>query len=151
MVLTSMAARGCSWLLDACRGHSPLLCPLRKVHAVPRLLVCAQIFAQKHSTDSKERWLSGNTVCFRMNRISDVYFVGGFGTVQWLDVAEYMAATPDSIVMHQPLRVLQVRHLAASRLHPVIGDWRCHGHCNRNSIGRCKDSDCHSFYMSSAI
>ena len=47
-------------------------------------------------------------MCFRMNRISDVYFVGGFGTVQWLDVAEYMAATPDSIVMHQPLRVLQV-------------------------------------------
>lgn len=49
-------------------------------------------------------------MCFRMNRISDVYFVGGFGTVQWLDVAEYMAATPDSIVMHQPLRVLQVGH-----------------------------------------
>ena len=69
-----------------------------------------QIFAQKHSRDSKERWLSGNTMCFRMNRISDVYFVGGFGTVQWLDVAEYMAATPDSIVMHQPLRVLQVGH-----------------------------------------
>jgi hypothetical protein len=88
--------------------------------------VCLQIFAQKHSTDSKERWLSGNTVCFRMNRISDVYFVGGFGTVQWLDVAEYMAATPDSIVMHQPLRVLQVRHFATSRLHPVISVWCCH-------------------------
>ena len=89
-----------------------------------RCFTCVQIFAQKHSRDRKERWLSGNTVCFRMNRISDVYFVGGFGTVQWLDVAEYMAATPDSIVMHQPLRVLQVGH--SMQIVP---------HCHGNDIG----------------
>ena len=63
---------------------------------------------QKHASDSKERWLSGNALFFRMHRISDVYFVGGFGTVQWVDVAEYTAVKPDSIVMHQPHRILQV-------------------------------------------
>lgn len=67
-----------------------------------------EIYSQKHSRDSKERWLSGNALFFRMHRISDVYFVGGFGTVQWVDVAEYTAVTPDSIVMHQPHRILQV-------------------------------------------
>ena len=46
---------------------------------------------------------------FRMHRISDIYFVGGFGTVQWIDVAEYAAVKPDAIVMDQPLRTLEVR------------------------------------------
>ena len=32
---------------------------------------------------------------FRMHRLSDIYFVGGFGTVQWVDVAEYSAIKPD--------------------------------------------------------
>ncbi len=67
-----------------------------------------QIFVQKHSKDSKERWLSGNSLFFRMHRISDVYFVGGFGTVSWVNVAEYTAVKPDSIVMHKPHRILQV-------------------------------------------
>lgn len=68
-----------------------------------------QIFVQKHSKDSKERWLSGNSLFFRMHRISDVYFVGGFGTVSWVNVAEYTAVKPDSIVMHKPHRILQAR------------------------------------------
>lgn len=45
---------------------------------------------------------------FRMHRLSDIYFVGGFGTVQWVDVAEYVAATPDQIVRSQPHQALQV-------------------------------------------
>ena len=45
---------------------------------------------------------------FRMHRISDVYFVGGFGTVQWVDVGDYIAATPDQIVRSQPHQTLQV-------------------------------------------
>ena len=53
----------------------------------------AQVFVAKHATDDKkERWLSGNSVFFRMHRISDVYFVGGFGTVQ---VWRPPAASPD--------------------------------------------------------
>ena len=50
----------------------------------------------------------GNNLFFRMHRISDIYFVGGFGTVQWVDVAEYAATTPDSIVLDNPHKTLQV-------------------------------------------
>lgn len=28
---------------------------------------------------------------------SDIYFIGGFGTVQWVDVKEYEAIQPDKI------------------------------------------------------
>ena len=50
----------------------------------------------------------GNNMFFRMHRISDIYFVGGFGTVQWVDVAEYAATTPDSVVLDNPHKTLQV-------------------------------------------
>lgn len=40
------------------------------------------IFVAKHANERKERWVSGNFVYFRMDRIVDIYFVGGFGTVQ---------------------------------------------------------------------
>lgn len=49
---------------------------------------------------------------FRMERLSDIYFVGGFGTVQWVDVGEYVAATPDQIVRSQPHQALQVMILS---------------------------------------
>ena len=44
-----------------------------------------------------------------MHRISDIYFVGGFGTVQWIDTAEYASVKPDAIVMDDPHRTLEVR------------------------------------------
>ena len=44
-----------------------------------------------------------------MHRISDIYFVGGFGTVQWVDVAEYASAKPDQIAMIEPHHTLKVR------------------------------------------
>lgn len=52
--------------------------------------------------------MSGNLVFFRMHRISDIYFVGGFGTVQWVDVADYMATKPDSIVAADPQETISV-------------------------------------------
>ena len=58
--------------------------------------------------DEKDRWVSGNAVYFRMNRILDIYFVGGFGTLQWLDVEEYASAQPDAIVVQNPNATLQV-------------------------------------------
>mmetsp|Transcript_11309 Transcript_11309/g.34010 ORF Transcript_11309/g.34010 Transcript_11309/m.34010 type:complete len:418 (-) Transcript_11309:1132-2385(-) len=67
-----------------------------------------QMFAQKHAKEGNEQWLSGNALFFRMDRISDIYFVGGFGTVQWVDEKEYTRCKPDAIVMHQPHRVLRV-------------------------------------------
>ena len=68
-----------------------------------------QIFNKKQAAERKEGWVMGNNLFFRMHRISDIYFVGGFGTVQWVDVAEYAATTPDSIVLDNPHRTLQVR------------------------------------------
>ena len=32
-----------------------------------------------------------------MEHISDIYFVGGFGTVQWVDVAQFESVLPDPI------------------------------------------------------
>ena len=46
--------------------------------------------------------LSANYLYFRLSSITDIYFVGGFGTVQWVNVEEYCAAVPDSIVTRTP-------------------------------------------------
>lgn len=50
----------------------------------------------------------GNFMFFRMHRITDIYFVGGFGTVQWIDVDEYLGSAPDAIATNHPTRTLQV-------------------------------------------
>ena len=60
------------------------------------------------ASEKKNRWVSGNYMFFRMHRISDIYFVGGFGTVQWVDVGDYVAANPDQIVRSQSHQTLQV-------------------------------------------
>lgn len=65
----------------------------------------------------------GNYVFFRMHRISDIYFVGGFGTVQWVDVGEYAATLPDKIVLDEPHKTLQVPPKSSQlKLHSKI----CH-------------------------
>lgn len=70
-----------------------------------------QIYVAKHAKERGGEWVSGNLVFFRMHRISDIYFVGGFGTVQWVDVANYMATKPDSIVAADPQQTISVCHL----------------------------------------
>ena len=67
-----------------------------------------QIYVAKHAKERRGEWVSGNLVFFRMHRISDIYFVGGFGTVQWVDVADYMATKPDSIVAADPQQTISV-------------------------------------------
>lgn len=42
-----------------------------------------------------------------METISDVYFVGGFGTVAWVDVNEYESALPDVIAANGSEQTLQ--------------------------------------------
>ena len=37
-----------------------------------------------------------------MHRITDIYFVGGFGTVQWIAPDEYLSSRPDDIVLGEP-------------------------------------------------
>lgn len=72
-------------------------------------MLSVQIYVAKHARERKGEWVSGNLVFFRMHRISDIYFVGGFGTVQWVDVADYIATKPDSIVAADPQQTISVR------------------------------------------
>lgn len=52
--------------------------------------------ARKEEVDLDDRW--GDYTFYRMNNVIDVYFVGGFGTLNWVDLKEYMEAEPDKIV-----------------------------------------------------
>jgi hypothetical protein len=85
-------------------------------HELPKSMqaAAAEIFHQKMATDGDQRWVSGNATYFRMNRILDIYFVGGFGTVQWVDVDEYAGARPDAIVVAHPATTLAALNEAFS-------------------------------------
>ena len=65
------------------------------------------VFLAKQAADAKEKWVVGNFLFFRMHRVVDIYFVGGFGTVQWIDVAEYLGVRPDAIATRAPQKTLQ--------------------------------------------
>ena len=101
----------------SCR--SPVRLAKRAVKSEHSELVCdvlaVQIFLQKHASAKGERLVSGNSMFFRMHRILDIYFVGGFGTVQFLDVDEYKGTRPDAIVMDHPHQTLQARSLLRDR------------------------------------
>jgi len=81
------------------------------VRPLPRSMqaVAHDVFAAKHRTAAgHEPIVSTTSQYFRMDHIVDIYFVGGFGTVQWLSGDEYVSAQPDSVVLDRPpTRVLQ--------------------------------------------
>nr|XP_018676837.1 PREDICTED: uncharacterized protein LOC103973132 isoform X1 [Musa acuminata subsp. malaccensis] len=54
-----------------------------------------QQFVAKHQQWASQQW--GNFYYYRMQNISDIYFIGGFGTVAWVDVKEYEGLKPDKI------------------------------------------------------
>ncbi|KAJ8770483.1 hypothetical protein K2173_017974 [Erythroxylum novogranatense] len=54
-------------------------------------------YIAKHQQGPSMQW--GNFYYFRMQNISDIYFIGGFGTVAWVDVKEYEALQPDKIAL----------------------------------------------------
>ncbi|XP_052175699.1 uncharacterized protein LOC127790298 isoform X2 [Diospyros lotus] len=54
-------------------------------------------YIAKHQQGPSQQW--GNFYYFRMQKISDIYFIGGFGTVAWVDVKEYEAVQPDKIAV----------------------------------------------------
>ncbi|WOK96334.1 hypothetical protein Cni_G05041 [Canna indica] len=59
-----------------------------------------QEWARKQYMAKHQQWAShqwGNFYYYRMQNISDIYFIGGFGTVAWIDVKEYEATHPDKI------------------------------------------------------
>ncbi|CAI5468126.1 unnamed protein product [Closterium sp. Yama58-4] len=63
-----------------------------------------RFFARRHHHGAAQMW--GNFSYYRMQQICDIYFVGGFGTVAWIDVKDYLAATPDAIVLHDSEAIL---------------------------------------------
>ncbi|KAK4365672.1 hypothetical protein RND71_013552 [Anisodus tanguticus] len=54
-------------------------------------------YIAKHQQGPSQQW--GNFFYFRMQNISDIYFIGGFGTVAWVDVKEYETLRPDKIAV----------------------------------------------------
>eukprot|EP01023_Acetabularia_acetabulum_P018676 TRINITY_DN1943_c0_g1_i1.p1 TRINITY_DN1943_c0_g1~~TRINITY_DN1943_c0_g1_i1.p1 ORF type:complete len:241 (+),score=37.29 TRINITY_DN1943_c0_g1_i1:41-724(+) len=73
----------------------------------------SEMFNTKHKTLRNETWVAGNSLYFRMHHIQDIYFVGGFGTVQWVEVQEYLKSVPDEIVtgdVYTTLNVLNDRY-----------------------------------------
>ncbi|CAI8601459.1 unnamed protein product [Vicia faba] len=54
-------------------------------------------YIAKHLQGPSQQW--GNFYYFRMQNISDIYFIGGFGTVAWVDVKEYETLQPDKIAV----------------------------------------------------
>ncbi|XP_039052429.1 uncharacterized protein LOC120194099 [Hibiscus syriacus] len=54
-------------------------------------------YIAKHQQGTSQQW--GNFYYFRMQNISDIYFIGGFGTVAWVDVKEYEELKPDKIAV----------------------------------------------------
>ncbi|XXG64419.1 hypothetical protein AAC387_Pa05g2377 [Persea americana] len=54
-------------------------------------------YIAKHQQGPSQQW--GNFFYFRMQNISDIYFIGGFGTVAWVDVMEYETLQPDKIAV----------------------------------------------------
>ncbi|KAL4589334.1 hypothetical protein LXL04_002240 [Taraxacum kok-saghyz] len=55
-------------------------------------------YITKHQQAPLQQW--GNFYYFRMQNISsDIYFIGGFGTVAWVNVKEYEGLQPDDITV----------------------------------------------------
>ncbi|KAF2302907.1 hypothetical protein GH714_010923 [Hevea brasiliensis] len=83
-------------------SFSPLAIHSRNLLADPRCTLVVQEWAHKqyiakHQQGPSQQW--GNFYYFRMENISDIYFIGGFGTVAWVDVNEYEALQPDKIAV----------------------------------------------------
>lgn len=67
------------------------------------------MFKPRHGDPGKRSMVSDSFKFYRMMHIRDIYFVGGFGTMQWVDPPAYAATQPDSIVMfpaHETLDAL---------------------------------------------
>ncbi|XP_076891173.1 non-canonical heme oxygenase HOZ, chloroplastic-like [Bidens hawaiensis] len=54
-------------------------------------------YIAKHQQGPSQQW--GDFYYFRMQNISDIYFIGGFGTVAWVNVKEYEDLRPDKIAV----------------------------------------------------
>jgi len=74
-----------------------------------------EIFLEKHGSDYAQSTHMGNSTYWIMANIVDVYFVGGFGTVCWIQGQDYLRVNPDEILCgeyHRTLRRLNERYRA---------------------------------------
>ncbi|ONK78874.1 uncharacterized protein A4U43_C01F460 [Asparagus officinalis] len=62
-------------------------------------------YLAKHQQWASQQW--GNFYYYRMQSISDIYFIGGFGTVAWIDVKEYENLQPDKIAVDGGEKILK--------------------------------------------
>ncbi|KAI5665153.1 hypothetical protein M9H77_24476 [Catharanthus roseus] len=66
-----------------------------------------KLYISKHHHQQQEAvaggidWEWDKQVYFKMFIIKDIYFIGGFGTISWVDVKEYQSLQPDKIVVDQ--------------------------------------------------
>nr|CAB3483524.1 unnamed protein product [Digitaria exilis] len=81
---------------------SPLAIHTRNLLSDPRCTLVVQEWAHKEYVAKHQQWSSqqwGNFYYYRMQNISDIYFIGGFGTVAWVDVKEYETIQPDKVAV----------------------------------------------------
>nr|CAB3481460.1 unnamed protein product [Digitaria exilis] len=81
---------------------SPLAIHTRNLLSDPRCTLVVQEWAHKEYVAKHQQWASqqwGNFYYYRMQNISDIYFIGGFGTVAWVDVKEYETIQPDKVAV----------------------------------------------------
>ncbi|MCO5614072.1 hypothetical protein L7F22_068353 [Adiantum nelumboides] len=70
-------------------------------------------YTAKHQQGATQQW--GNFYYYRMESISDIYFIGGFGTVAWVDVKEFEGAQPDVIAANGAEQTLKKLNTKFSR------------------------------------
>ena len=61
-----------------------------------------------------------STLYSNLNIGSDIYFIGGFGTVAWVDVKEYEALQPDKIAVDGGEHNLKVLFSDSIKVFPSI-------------------------------
>eukprot|EP00250_Pteridium_aquilinum_P001457 c11647_g1_i1 orf=48-1193(+) len=70
-------------------------------------------YTAKHQQGATQQW--GNFYYYRMESISDIYFIGGFGTVAWVDVKEFERVQPDAIAANGAEQTLKELNAKFSR------------------------------------
>lgn len=75
-------------------GRVTLMGEVRQVPQDEAAEVRAAYLARHASAGS---WVDLGDFAFRRLEVTDVYFVGGFGVMGWVDAAEYAAASPDPL------------------------------------------------------
>ncbi|KAI5070914.1 hypothetical protein GOP47_0013165 [Adiantum capillus-veneris] len=70
-------------------------------------------YTAKHQQGATQQW--GNFYYYRMESISDIYFIGGFGTVAWVDVKEFEGVQPDVIAANGAEQTLKKLNTKFSR------------------------------------